>query len=125
MGVLIGRLLLAALFVIDGWSKVTNFVPAGAYMSAFGVPSVLLPLVILTEVGGGLCLIVDWQTRVAALALAGFCIMAAILFHANFADRNQLLHFQKDLAIAGGLLALFACGPGGWSLDRRGDNSGR
>ena len=63
------------------------------------------------------CSCVGWQTRLAALALAAFCILAALLFHTNFADRNQLLHFQKDLAIAGGLLALFALGAGRLSVE--------
>jgi putative oxidoreductase len=60
---------------------------------------------------------VGYQTRVAALLLAGFCVAAAVLFHNKFADRNQLLHFEKDLAIAGGLLLLFAHGAGRWALD--------
>ena len=54
----------------------------------------------------------------AMFPCAGFCIAAALLFHASFVDRNQLLHFEKDLAIAGGLLALFACGAGRYSLER-------
>ena len=77
----------------------------------------LLPAAIVVELGGGILLVVGWQTRLAALALAAFCILAALLFHTNFADRNQVLHFQKDLAIAGGLLALFALGAGRLSLE--------
>ena len=56
---------------------------------------------------------------IASLALAGFSVLAALLFHANFADRSQVLHFEKDLAIAGGLLVLFAFGPGRFSFERR------
>src|SRR5471030_2568734 len=99
---LAGRLLIAALFLIDGWSKVRGYAPAVAYMEKFSVPGVLLPAVIGVELGGGLLLVAGWQTRLAALALSAFCILAALLFHSNFDDRNQLLHFQKDLAIAGG-----------------------
>lgn len=113
---LVGRLLLAALFLIDGWSKVRGYAPAVAYMQRFSVPGLLLPAVILVEVGGGLLVAIGWQTRCAALALSIFCIVAALLFHTDFADRNQVLHFQKDLAIAGGLLALFAFGPGRFSI---------
>jgi putative oxidoreductase len=114
---LVGRLLVAALFLIDGWSKVRGYAPAVTYMERFSVPGLLLPAVILVEVGGGLLVAIGWQTRCAALALAIFCIVAAVLFHTNFDDRNQVLHFQKDLAIAGGLLVLMAFGPGRFSLD--------
>ena len=117
---LVGRLLLAALFLLEGWSKLRGYGPAAAYMERFSVPGLLLPAVILAELGGGILLVIGWQTRCAALALAIFCIVAALLFHTNFADRNQLLHFEKDLAIAGGLLVLAAFGPGRFSLDGRG-----
>ena len=60
-----------------------------------------------------------WQAKCAALALAGFSIAAALVFHNAFGVRNELLHFEKDLAIAGGLLLLFVCGPGPWSLGSR------
>jgi putative oxidoreductase len=116
---LVGRLLVAALFLIDGWSKVRGYAPAVTYMERFSVPGLLLPAVILVELGGGLLLVAGWQTRLAALALSAFCILAALLFHTNFDDRNQVLHFQKDLAIAGGLLVLFAFGPGRFSIEGR------
>src|SRR4051812_38754162 len=118
---LVGRLLLAALFLLEGWSKLRGYGPAAAYMERFSVPGLLLPAVILAELGGGILLVIGWQTRCAALALAIFCVVAALLFHTNFADRNQLLHFEKDLAIAGGLLVLAAFGPGRFSLDGRGN----
>jgi putative oxidoreductase len=114
---LVGRLLLAALFLLEGWSKLRGYGAAAAYMERYSVPGLLLPLVILVELGGGVALAVGWQTRWAALALALFSIAAALIFHLNFADRNQVLHLEKDLAIAGGLLALFAFGPGRYALD--------
>ena len=120
---LVGRLLLAALFLLEGWSKLNGYAAAAAYMAAFSVPAALLPLVILVELGAGLLIAIGWQTKLASLALAGFCVLAAILFHANFADRGQVLHFEKDLAIAGGLLVLFAFGPGRFSLE--GSKGGR
>ena len=113
----IGRLLLAALFVVEGWSKVRGYDAATAYMNRFGVSGALLPLVIALELGGGLMIAVGWQTRLAAAALAVFCILAAVLFHGNLADRNQFLHFEKNLAIAGGLLTLVVAGAGRWSRD--------
>jgi putative oxidoreductase len=117
---LVGRLLLAALFLLEGWSKLRGYGAATHYMEGYSVPGLLLPLVILVELGGGLLLAVGWQTRWAALALALFSIAAALIFHLNFADRNQVLHLEKDLAIAGGLLALFAFGPGQYALDGSG-----
>jgi putative oxidoreductase len=117
---LVGRVLLAALFLLEGWSKVRGYGPAVAYMERFSVPGLLLPAAIFVELAGGILLIVGWQARCAALALAIFCIVTALLFHTNLADRNQLLHFEKDLAIAGGLLVLAAFGPGRFSLDARG-----
>lgn len=114
--VLLGRLLMAALFLHEAWAKLTQFGPSMAYMERFGVPGLLLPAAIALELCGGLMLVIGWGSRHAALALAGFCIAAALLFHNAFSDGNQLLHFEKDLAIAGGLLVLFASGPGRFSL---------
>ena len=115
--ILAGRVLLAGVFLFEGWAKLTAYAAAGAYMQAFGVPSQLLPAVIAAELGGGLLVLVGWRTREAALALGAFCIAAAALFHANVADRNQWLHFEKDLAIAGGFLVLAAAGGGRFSVD--------
>ena len=114
---LLGRLLLAALFILEGWSKVRGYAPAVAYMQHFSVPGQLLPLAIALELGGGLLLAIGWQTRLVAPALAVFCVFAAALFHNDFASRNEVIHFEKDLAIAGGLLVLFAFGAGRYSLD--------
>jgi putative oxidoreductase len=114
---LAGRLLLSALFLHEAWSKLTGYDAALAYMQAFGVPGRLLPLAIAAELTCGLLILVGYQTRTAAIILAGFCMATAVLFHTRFADRNQLLHFEKDLAIAGGFLVLFARGAGAWALD--------
>jgi len=115
--VLAGRLLLAAIFLHEAWSKLFGYTAAVAYMRAFGVPGELLPVVIAVELGCGLLIVLGLYTRAAALILAGFCVAAAVLFHTKFGDRNQLLHFEKDFAIAGGFLILFARGAGAWSLD--------
>src|SRR5262245_31215754 len=119
-GLAIGRFGLAALFILEGWSKLRGYQAAAGYMEHFGVPSLLLPAVIALELGGGLLIAIGWQTRIAAVALAVFCVAAAMLFHANLADRNQLLHFEKDLALAGGLLVLAVAGAGRWSIERGG-----
>ena len=117
-GLLAGRLLLVFIFLHEGWSILGNYAGAAAYMQKSGVPSWLLPLVIALQLGGGALIAAGIMTRFAALAFAVFCAFTAILFHWQFADRNQLLHFQKDLAIAGGFLVLACCGPGNWSIDR-------
>jgi len=114
---LFGRFLLSALFLHEAWSKLTGYSLTIAYMQAFGVPAQLLPLAIGFELGCGLLILFGYQTRIAALLLAGFCVTTAALFHTRFADRNQLLHFEKDLAIAGGFFMVFAQGSGAWSID--------
>lgn len=115
----IGRLLLAMIFVMSGLGKISSYAGTQGYMEAMGVPGVLLPLVILIEVIGGLAIILGWQTRVAAIALAGFSIVAAALFHSDFGDQMQMIMFMKNTAIAGGFLLLFAHGPGAYALDNR------
>ena len=79
----------------------------------------LLPLVILAELGGGLALIAGFLTRLTAAALALFCIASAVIFHGNFADQMQQILFMKNLAMAGGFLALVAHGAGSWSVDSK------
>jgi putative oxidoreductase len=113
----VGRILLAALFLHEAYAKLTAYSAAVAYSEAFGVPSLLLPLAIAVEVGGGLLILIGYYTRIAAFVLAGFCVATAVLFHTKLGVRNELLHFEKDLAIAGGLLVLFAHGAGRWALD--------
>lgn len=113
----VGRLLLAAIFLHEAWSKLTGYPAALAYMQAFGVPGLLLPFAIAVELGCGVLILGGYHTRIAALLLAAFCLATAVLFHDRLGDRNQLLHFEKDIAIAGGLLVLFAHGAGAWALD--------
>jgi len=114
---LVGRLGLAYVFIADGWLGVVDYGDVASYMQANGVSGKLLPLVILVELGGGLLIVAGFFARWAALALAGFCALTAIMFHWNGADANETIHFQKDLAIAGGFLIIVAFGPGAWSLD--------
>jgi len=114
---LAARLMLSFIFIVEGWSKIGYYEGTVQYMENHGVPGMLLPLVILTELGGGLMIAFGFQTRLAALALGGFCILTAILFHRNIGDISEFIHFNKDLAIAGGFLLLVAFGAGRWSMD--------
>ena len=116
-GAWLGRLLLAAIFLHEAWAKLTAYDAAVGYMQAFGLPGWLLPFAIAVELVGGILVIAGLYTRVAALALALFCVATAVLFHNKFRNRNELLHFEKDLAIAGGFLVLAARGGGAWALD--------
>jgi putative oxidoreductase len=116
-GAWLGRLLLAAIFLHEAWAKLTAYDAAVGYMQAFGLPGWLLPFAIAVELVGGILVIAGLYTRVAALALALFCVATAVLFHNKFGNRNELLHFEKDLAIAGGFLVLAARGGGAWALD--------
>ena len=113
---LVGRLLLAFLFVREGIGKIADYAGLQDYMAQFGVNPSLLPLVILTELGGGLLVAFGGFTRVAAIGLAGFALLTAWFFHRG-EDLDSIIHFQKNLAIAGGFLVLAANGAGAWSLD--------
>jgi len=115
---LAGRLLIAAIFVSAGWSKLGGYAGTQAYMESVGVPGALLPLVIALELGGGLAIVLGLLTRLAALGLALFSVASALLFHAS-ADPVQQILFMKNLAMAGGFLFLVAHGAGAWSLDAR------
>ena len=115
----LGRLFIAVIFFMAGVNKVSGYESTQAYMTKFGVPGELLPLVIALEIVGPILLVVGWQTRLAALGLAIFSLLAAFLFHNDFANQMQAIMFMKNLAISGGLLILAAHGPGNWSMDRR------
>lgn len=115
------RLLLAYIFIMAGIGKLGAEAYAGTqgYMQAMGVPGALLPLVILTELGGGLLLLVGFQARLAAFLLAGFSLVSAVIFHYQPADQMQMIMFMKNLAIAGGLLLITQYGAGAFAIDKR------
>jgi putative oxidoreductase len=117
---LIARILVAHIFLLSGLSKLgAGYASTQGYMESMGMPGILLPLVVALEIGGGLGLIIGFFTRWIALALAGFCIVGAAIFHHDFADQTQMIMFMKDLAMAGGLLLLYAHGAGLFSVDAK------
>ena len=116
---LISRVLLSHIFILAGFSKITGYAGTQGYMESVGVPGMLLPLVILLELGGGLAILVGLKTKLVSYALAGFSIIAAIIFHSNLADQIQMIMFMKNFAIAGGLLLLAEHGAGRYSFDNR------
>ena len=117
----IGRVLLSVIFLMSGLSKIAAPVATAGYIASAGLPLPYVGLVaaILAEVGGGLLLLVGYQTRLAAVVLAVFSVAAALAFHNNLGDQNQMIHFLKNLAMAGGLLQVAAFGAGSFSLDAR------
>ena len=118
---LIGRLLIAAIFLISGYGKIAD--PAGTigYIGMVGLPFPVVgyALALLTEIAGGIALVVGFHTRIVALALAAFSIATALVFHNALGDQNQFIHFFKNVAMAGGLLQIVAFGGGRYSIDAR------
>ncbi len=114
---LASRLLLAWIFVHEGAFLAMNFDAAAAGMAKMGVPAAALIPTIALQLVAGLAIAIGWHARLGAAALGLFCVATAILFHTNFASRNELLHFEKDLAIAGGMFVLMLRGAGGLSID--------
>jgi putative oxidoreductase len=115
---LVGRILIAAMFIAAGVPKIGTYAATQAYMASAGVPGALLPAVIALEVLGGIALVLGYRTRIVAIVVAAFTVLAALLFH-SAPDQIQQIMFMKNIAIAGGLLILAARGAGSWSLDAR------
>ena len=118
---LVGRSLLAAIFVMSGLGKIVQPAVTIGYMKAAGLPLAPIGFAVaaLIEVGGGLALILGYRVRVSATVLALFALATATIFHSAFTDQNQMIHFFKNVAMAGGLLQVAAFGGGRLSLDAR------
>jgi putative oxidoreductase len=117
---LVGRILIAALFLIAGIGKISGYAGTQGYMASMGVPGALLPLVIALEVLGAIAIIAGYRTRLVAAALAAFTLASGLIFHTGDDQMQQIL-LLKNVAIAGGFLILVARGAGEWSLDARRD----
>ena len=115
----VGRVLISAIFLLSGISKVSAYAATQGYMAAMGLPGEILPLVIAFEIGASVAIIIGFQTRLVALALVGFSLVTAVLFHGELGDQMQFIMFMKNVAIAGGFLFLAANGPGALALDNR------
>jgi putative oxidoreductase len=118
--VLAARILAAAIFIIAGYGKLGSYAATQGYMASAGVPGALLPLVIALELGGGLALLLGFQTRLVGFLLSMFCIATALIFHSGAA---QHIMFLKNLSMAGGMLAFTVFGGGRASLDGESRNS--
>jgi putative oxidoreductase len=116
-----GRLLIGVPFAMSGLSKLAAYGATTAMIGAVGlpVPPLAFAVAVAVELGGGLLLIAGFQTRLVAIALALFSLATALSFHSNFADQNQMIHFLKNVMMAGGLLQVVAFGAGSFSIDSR------
>jgi putative oxidoreductase len=115
----LGRLLIALIFLMSGLGKIAAPTMTQGYIASVGLPFPLAGylIAIAVEVGCGILLVIGFQTRIVALVIAVFSIATALSFHHDFADQNQMIHFLKNIAIAGGLLQIVAFGAGSFSID--------
>jgi putative oxidoreductase len=118
---LAGRILIAVLFLLSGIGKIATPAATQGYIAAMGLPMPVASYFasMTIEIGGSLLLIFGFQTRIVASGMALFTLATALVFHRNFADQNQMIHFLKNFAIMGGLLQVAAFGAGKFSLDAR------
>ncbi|TAU85382.1 DoxX family protein [Rhizobium leguminosarum] len=114
----LGRLLLSLIFLHEGWSLAADITATIDIFAKLGLSAPVALATIALQIGAGLSVATGFLTRLGALALALFCLATALLFHTNFASQNELLHFEKDLAIAGGMFVLAASDAGSISIDR-------
>src|SRR6266446_1015036 len=116
-----GRVLIGLPFAMSGLSKLAAYGPTTGKIAAVGLPfpPLAFAVAVAVELGGGLLLILGYRVRPVALALAVFSVVTAVSFHSNFADQNQMIHFLKNVMMAGGLLQIAAFGAGAISLDNR------
>jgi putative oxidoreductase len=115
---LLGRLLLSLIFLHEGWSLAADITATIDTFAKLGLSAPVALATIALQIGAGLSVATGFLTRLGALALALFCLATALLFHTNFESQNELLHFEKDLAIAGGMFVLVVSGAGSISIDK-------
>ena len=120
LAALAGRILLALIFLLSGIDKVVHYAGTMGYMTKAGLPfpQALLIASIIIEIGASLAIIAGWKTRWAAAALFLWMIPVTWVFHNPAGGQEQMAHFMKNVAISGGLLLLFALGPGAFSVNR-------
>ena len=116
---LIGRILISALFLLNGIFKISNYDGTIGWMESFGMPGILLIPAIILEIAGPVLIIIGYKTKVAAGLLSLFCVATAFIFHNDFGNQMQLTSFLKNIALAGGFLILFVNGAKGFSLDNK------
>jgi len=123
---LIGRLMIGLPFIMSGLGKLAAYQTTTGMIAAVGlpVPPLAFAVAVAIEFGGGLFLVAGYRVRPVAAAMAVFCLATALSFHSNFADQNQMIHFLKNVMMAGGLLQIVSFGAGAFSLDDRRERFG-
>ena len=116
---ILGRLLLSAIFLINGIGKIFNYEATIQYMENFDVPDYLIIPAITVEILFPILLIIGYYTKFSALVLSLFTLVLAVIFHTDFSNQMQLMSFLKNIAIAGGFLIIFVYGPGKYSIDHK------
>ena len=116
---ILGRILLSAIFLINGIGKIFNYEGTIQYMENFDVPGYLIIPAITVEILFPILLIIGYYTKFSALVLSLFTLALAVIFHTDFSNQMQLMSFLKNIAIAGGFLIIFVYGPGKYSLDQK------
>jgi putative oxidoreductase len=116
---LIGRILISALFLFSAYNKILNYSGTVEWMEGFGIPGLLLSPTIALEIILPLLVIIGYQTRLAAILLAMFSVVTALIFHSNFSDQMQIIAFLKNIGLAGGFIFIAVNGPKDWAAERK------
>ena len=116
---LIGRILITALFLLNGIFKISNYEGTIGWMESFGIPGMFIVPAIILEIAGPVLIVIGYKTKIAAGLLSLFCITTAFIFHNDFTDQMQFTSFLKNIALAGGFLILFVNGAKDFSLDNK------
>ena len=116
---LVARILISALFLLNGIFKISNYDGTVGWMEGFGIPEILLIPAIILEIVGPILIILGYKAKIAAGFLSLFCIATAVIFHNDFSDQMQLGSFLKNIALAGGFLFIFINGTKDFSLDKK------
>ena len=116
---LVARILISALFLLNGIFKISNYDGTVGWMEGFGIPGILIIPAIILEIVGPILIIIGYKAKIAAGLLSLFCIATAVIFHYDFSDQMQLGSFLKNIALAGGFLFIFINGTKDFSLDRK------
>ena len=116
---IVARILISALFLLNGVFKISNYDGTVSWMEGFGIPGILIIPAIILEIVGPILIILGYKAKIAAGLLSLFCISTAVIFHNDFSDQMQLGSFLKNIALAGGFLFIFINGTKDFSLDRK------
>ena len=116
---LVARILISALFLLNGVFKISNYDGTVGWMEGFGIPGILIMPAIILEIVGPILIVIGYKAKIAAGLLSLFCIATAVIFHNDFSDQMQLGSFLKNIALAGGFLFIFINGTKDFSLDKK------